>query len=173
MAEPEQVKKVREQIFSAPEGLKVYAILDGASAQTLPQAIYQYGVQSICLLRGELDPDLEQVAPYLVELDAESPFTDWVLGEGWGNHWGVFVLSRANSRAMRQHCRSLLYVYDPDNVPLFFRYYDPRVLRVYLPTCDSDELETVFGPVERYMMEGEDGETLLRCELKEGALVCG
>ena len=172
MAEPDQVNKVREQVFSAPEGLKVYAILDGASAERLPQTIYQHGAPSVCLLRGELDPDLEQVAPYLVSLDAESPFTDWVLGEGWGNHWGVFVVSTANFRALRQHFRSLLYVYDPENIPLFFRYYDPRVLRVYLPTCDSDELETVFGPVDRYLMEGEDGETLLRCELKGGALMC-
>jgi hypothetical protein len=30
---------------------------------------------------------------------------------------------------------------------LLFRYYDPRVLRVYLPSCRPSELETVFGPV--------------------------
>lgn len=172
MVEPDRVERVREQIFIAPESLKAYAILDGASAERLPQTIYQHGVRSVCLLRGELDPDLEQVAPYLVSLDAESPFTDWVLNDGWGNHWGIFVLSKADSRTMRQHFRSLLYVYDPENVPLFFRYYDPRVLRVYLPTCNDDELETIFGPVERYLMEGEDSETLLRCEMKDGALLC-
>lgn len=38
-----------------------------------------------------------------------------------------------------------------------FRYYDPRVLRVYLPTCRPDELRTVFGPIRSYLVEGEDG----------------
>jgi hypothetical protein len=173
MSETERIDRIREQIFSAPEGLKVYGVLDGASADRLPQAIYQHGVDSVCLLRGELEPDLAQVAPYLVRLDPGAPFTGWVLEEGWGNHWGIFVVTKADVRTLRQHFRSFLTVYDPDNVPLFFRYYDPRVLRVYLPTCNAEELETVFGPVERYLMEGKDDQSLLRCEFKEGALVCG
>ena len=172
MAETGQIDDIREQIFSVPEGLKVYAILDGASAEQLPQTIDQYSIESVCLLRGVLDPDLAQAAPYLVRLLDDSPFTDWVLSDGWGNHWGIFVVTTANLRTLRQHFRSFLTVYDPDNVPLFFRYYDPRVLRVYLPTCETEELEEIFGPVDRYLMEGEDGKTLLRCELKEGELLC-
>jgi hypothetical protein len=31
------------------------------------------------------------------------------------------------------------------------------VLRAYLPTCTPQEMETVFGPVERYIVEPEDG----------------
>ena len=172
MGETGQIDDIREQIFSVPEGLEVYAILDGASAAQLPQTIDQYSIESECLLRGVLDPDLAQAAPYLVRPLGDSPFTDWVLREGWGKHWGIFVVTTANLRALRQHFRSFLTVYDPDNVPLFFRYYDPRVLRVYLPTCDAEELDDVFGPVDRYLMEGEDGKTLVRCELKDGALLC-
>jgi hypothetical protein len=71
---------------------------------------------------------------------------------------------------MRRHFRSFLTVYDPDGKPLLFRYYDPRVLRVYLPTCDARELETVFGPVVAYLLEGEDPGDLLRFELSSGAL---
>ena len=171
MAPNEKLARVREQIFSAPEGLKIYAILDGASAGHLPQAIHRHGVESVCLLRGALDPGLAQAAPYLVRLDADSPFSDWILTEGWGRNWGIFVLSKADFRTLRQHFRSLLTVYDPDKVPLFFRYYDPRVMRVYLPTCNADELETVFGPVDRYVMEAENGQSPLRFELNDGGLV--
>ncbi len=172
MAASEKTDRIREQIFSIPEDLDVYAILDGASAEQLPQNIYRYSIESVCLLRGELDPELAQVSPYLVALAAESPFTDWLIGEGWGRHWGIYVVSGADLRTLRQHFRSFLTVYDPNNVPLFFRYYDPRVLRVYLPTCNAQELEAIFGPVDRYLMEGEDDESLLRCERKEGALFC-
>jgi len=171
MAANEKSDPIREQIFAIPEGLDVYAVLDGASAEQLPQQIGRHAVASACLLPGELDPGLAQVAPYLVALDAQSPFTDWVIGEGWGRHWGIFAVSGAGLRTLRRHFRSLLTVYDPDNLPLFFRYYDPRVLRVYLPTCTSEELDVVFGPVHRYLMEAEDGARLLRCERKEGAMV--
>jgi hypothetical protein len=45
-----------------------------------------------------------------------------------------------------------------------FRYYDPRVLRVYLPTCQPNELRTVFGPIRSYLVEGEDGKSLIEFE---------
>jgi hypothetical protein len=44
---------------------------------------------------------------------------------------------------------------------MIFRYYDPRVLRVYLPTCWPAELETFFGPVSAYLAEGEDGREII------------
>jgi hypothetical protein len=131
-----------------------------------------YGLQPefACLYRGELAPDLAEVAPYLVRLEPETEFADWLVSEGWGKHWGVFALAHATLREMRQHFRSFLTVYDPEGKPLLFRYYDPRVLRVYLPTCDARELETVFGPVGAYLLEGEDPNELLRFELSSGAL---
>ncbi len=44
---------------------------------------------------------------------------------------------------------------------MIFRYYDPRVLRVYLPTCLAPELRTVFGPVRRFLLESEDPALML------------
>jgi hypothetical protein len=41
-----------------------------------------------------------------------------------------------------------------------FRFYDPRVLRAYLPTCDAGELATVCGPAAMFVVEGERGEVL-------------
>lgn len=171
MTANEKIDRIREQIFAVPEGSRVYAVLDGASAPQLPQTIDTDGVDSVCLIRGELDADLAQAAPYLIELAAESPFTAWVLSEGWGQHWGIFAVCEAGIRTLRQHFRSLLTVYDPDGKPLFFRFYDPRVLRTYLPTCNAEELASFFGPVDRYLMEGEDNEALLRFEYEEGALL--
>lgn len=45
---------------------------------------------------------------------------------------------------------------------LYFRYYDPRVLRVYLPTCNAQELGFVFGPLDSFVLEGEDPSAVLR-----------
>ena len=45
---------------------------------------------------------------------------------------------------------------------LLFRYYDPRVLRVFLPTCTPAELAGFFGPIRGYLLEAGAPETLLR-----------
>ncbi len=155
------VQAVRQQLFAVPE-TTVYAILDGASVPELPQNLTRFSVAAECLFRGELEPDMAQVAPYLAVVPFDHPFTDWLLQEGWGQHWGVFAISRANLRTLRMHLRTFLKVYGPDLKPLYFRYYDPRVLRVYLPTCNDQELQTVFGPVLRYLLEDEDPATLLK-----------
>ena len=159
---------VRQQLFAVPE-TTVYAILDGASVPELPQNLTRFGVAAECLFRGELEPDMAQVAPYLAVAPPNHPFTDWLLQEGWGQHWGVFAISRANLRTLRMHLRTFLKVYGPDLKPLYFRYYDPRVLRVYLPTCNNQELQTVFGPVLRYLLEDEDPATLLKFWIDHGA----
>jgi hypothetical protein len=85
-----------------------------------------------------------------------------LIEKGWGNHWGIFAVANTELKTMRRHFRTFLMVYDPEGKPLYFRYYDPRVLRVYLPTCNLEETDAVFGPISGYMMEGENPETLLR-----------
>jgi hypothetical protein len=52
-------------------------------------------------------------------------------------------------------------VRDPAGKRLMFRYYDPRVLRVYLPTCTAAELRAIFGLVERFWMEDEQSDRVL------------
>ena len=78
--------------------------------------------------------------------------------------------SGADLHSLRQHFRGFLTVHDASGKPLLFRYYDPRVLRTYLPTCSGEELNTMFGPVDAYLMEDESGAALLRFRLKNGTL---
>jgi hypothetical protein len=124
----------------------------------------------VCLYRGELAPDLAQVAPYLVQLAPQADFTNWVLTQGWGKHWGVFAATAGDLAAMRGHLRRFLMVYDPKGKPVYFRFYDPRVLRVFLPTCNGEQLAEFFGPVTSFVMEGEEPETILTFGRTGGAL---
>ena len=54
---------------------------------------------------------------------------------------------------------------------LVFRYYDPRVLRPYLPTCTETELDFVFGPVQRFLVEAEGGAAAVAYHREGGHLV--
>ena len=47
---------------------------------------------------------------------------------------------------------------DEDGAVFYFRFYDPRVMRLYLPTCLEKELRTVFGPVRAFFIEAENDE---------------
>jgi hypothetical protein len=43
------------------------------------------------------------------------------------------------------HFRQFMVIHDPDNKSVYFRFYDPRVLRTYLPKFDSDQLNLMYG----------------------------
>jgi Domain of unknown function (DUF4123) len=162
--------QIANLLFSEDE-MNVFAILDGASIPNLLEQLYNCDLEYECLYRGELAPDLAEVAPYLVQLQQKSAFTEWVLEKGWGRHWGVFAKSTADLRSLRRHLRRFLIVHDSAAKPLYFRYYDPRVLRVYLSTCNAAELETIFGPVDRYVMEDEQASGILSFRNNTGVLV--
>lgn len=148
-----------------------YAVLDGASVPGLLAKLAELSPEHCCLFRGELEPDLAEAAPYLVTLLPEHAFTDWLFRNGWAKHWGVFAQSHADFRAMRKHFRTFFIVSGVNGKPAFFRYYDPRVLRVYLPSCTPDELDTVFGPIIHYLVESETGDAVLRFHAANGALI--
>jgi hypothetical protein len=148
----------------------VYAVLGGASVKGLVKKLYEDEPEFCCLYRGELQPDTATVAPYLVRLETESPFTEWVVRDGWGLNWGVFILSTANLRTLRNHFREFIQVELPDRRTVLFRYYDPRVFRSFLPVCNSAELGKFFGPVQSFVVEGAAPDAGIRFSLAVGAL---
>ena len=169
MATENIVLAVKQRLFADQE-TNVFAVLDGASIPDLRMSLYQHQPEHVCLYRGELEDDIAEVAPYLVQLEKEADFTNWVLTQGWGEHWGIFALASEPLVEMRQHFRRFLTVYGPEHKPLVFRYYDPRVLRVYLPTCNAEELATVFGPVANFLCEDDDPTMVLRFRSAAGSL---
>lgn len=157
--------------FLFVERTRAYAVLDGAAIPDLPLRMYETQPRAICLYRGELAPDIAEVAPYLVELFPADAFTDWLLDEigGGGKNWGIFARSRYSLTEVRKHFRKFLTVYDAAGNPLLFRYYDPRVLRKFLPTCDAESLSAMFAGVTSYLAENGATE-FLRFEQDNGKL---
>ena len=119
--------------------IKTWAILDGARDKRIYEAICQSFEVKCCLFAGELSPELSRVAPYLIQLEPEDRLTKLLLDQGWGNSWGIYLRSDASLETLRRHFRSFLRVSDEAGRKLLFRYYDPRVLRVFLPTCVTEQ----------------------------------
>ena len=178
-------RAIQRLLFAEQEGDSgVYAVMDGAAVPDLLIQLYEFAPDYECLYSGKLDPEMAGAAPYLVALKKDAPFTHWALEKTWGRSAGIFVTARPlppeegpepgaaaaaadegidfGLRAMRRHFRKFLKVYGPTGKPMYFRYYDPRVLRVYLPTCNEEESAVVFGPVRSYLLEDEDPNVFLR-----------
>ncbi|MDX2148572.1 MAG: DUF4123 domain-containing protein [Planctomycetota bacterium] len=57
---------------------------------------------------------------------------------------------------VRRHFRRFLVVRrDATGESAYFRYYDPRILRAFLPACTPTELKQFFGPVVSFHVQDE------------------
>ncbi len=144
------------------EGTSLFALLDGSRDPRVLKAIVESGLDRECLLSGDLVPALQAAAPYIVRLRHGSLACEKLIGEMWGKSWGMFVAAQVGLRMVHRHLRTFLRVQTEDRRKLLFRYYDPRVLRVFLPSCDPGQLWQIFGPIQRFDMETPDSNQLLR-----------
>jgi hypothetical protein len=139
-----------------PEDGDAYVILDAARAGRVLRVLEGTRVERVVLYEGPIDPRIAAVAPWLVLLPRSSGDTRRVVEAAWGNAWGVFLSTRTEMDSLRRHLRRFLSVLTERRKKLLFRYYDPRVLRPYLPSCTESELQTFLGPIDQYVIEGEE-----------------
>lgn len=151
---------------------EVHWLLDGARDSTIWDIIRRGGLEYSCLFGGDLHPRLQTAAPYLVHLAPGSPTTDLLLRRGWGNAWGIVTVADPAVTLSQQtlHFKKLLRVTLEHGGQFGFRFYDPRVLNTYLPTCTGDELRPFFGPVRRLIAERPGGSMFYAFELGPGGL---
>lgn len=141
--------------------LRVFCIQDAAADPCIHPNLVLSAMDRVCLYEGRMPTALEQAAPYLVRLPALSPYTRWYLDRSWGRGWGILFQSEANLADLRAHFRRLLLVRGEGGGRYLFRFYDPRVLRAYLPTCTPEEAREFFGPVRRFFCESGNGSECL------------
>ncbi len=163
------IRRALSQIKVAEKPTSVFALVDGAQDDRVFALLRGEGNDYRCLYGSELPRALATVAPYLVAL-GDHPFAGYFARLGRGNNWGVMLRSSASMDDLAEHFASMIRARLPEGREVLFRYYDPRVLRAYLGTCTSDELDQVFGPVEAFLIEQGDGHwSVYRRE--KGALV--
>lgn len=113
----------------------------------------------------------KKAAPYLFELKPETDFANWYFKNGWNQSWGVPLFSSGTFEETYRHFRKFLIVKTEEGKQMYFRFYDPRVLRIFLPTCDRSQILEFFGPVKIFICEDEDPEHILLFSHQNGELV--
>ena len=152
---------------------RLFALLDAAKdsqvlelLQPLDQADYQ------SLYEGKPAEQLAGFAPYLVSLSANPSLLKKLVETGWGESWGIYFTSEYPFARVRQHFRQFLLVTNQSGKQLYFRFYDPRVLRKFLPTCTPAQLTEFFGPIRRFFLEGVNKNQVLQFQCQPTGLQC-
>ncbi len=134
----------------------LYALLDAAREPSVLKVIFESKEEYQSLYEGAAGAQLTHFAPYLVRIPPKSPLLDTLVQQAWAKSWGVYLTCGQPLKDLRTHFRHFLTVKLPDGKQVSFRYYDPRVLRLFLPTCNVEEITQFFGPVKHFLVEAED-----------------
>jgi len=123
-------------------GGQLFILVDMARDERIYSQLIQFAdaIHARSLYQGDLGERLAHVSPYLLSLRADQPGSRWFAEAGFGQSWGLFITTPVGFDELRRHLRKFNIVYRENGTPLVFRYYDPRVLRRFLPTCTPDEL---------------------------------
>jgi hypothetical protein len=149
-------RQPRLQDLLAKDFQPLYALLDASREPSVLKVILESKEEHQSLYAGPQGAQLAHFAPYLIRVPQESALLDTLVQQAWSKSWGVFVTCDQPLKDLRTHFRHFLTVKLPDGQQVYFRYYDPRVLRLFLPTCLPEETAQFFGPVKHFLMEAED-----------------
>lgn len=137
---------------------KLYAVVDPAREERLLVLLREAVDRSQSLYEGTQGLAMAEVAPYLVEIEPNSLLLAHLVMEGWSKRWGIYIVSDDPFIALRRHFRRILMIEDEKGQALYFRFYDPRVIGAFLPTCTDQQRGAVFGDIDAFLIEGPRGE---------------
>lgn len=146
----------------------LYALVDAARDPRVLTVLRRSVDTHESLYEGAAGAAFDDVAPYLVKLMPDSRLLERLLSEGWGEAWGVFLVSGEPFREVRRHLRRFLMVHElPTMRRLYFRFYDPRVLRDFLPIASRRQRGELFGQFTRESNPVEAGASVIDALLWE------
>ena len=152
---PDQLETLRQA--SAGQG-PLYALMDGALASELQAVLieHQPRLDYLPLFLGDDKGSLAPVSPYLIRINSfDDNLLWWLLDEGQGKSWGIYLCSQTELTALHHHLFCLLSVRGLEGEKLYFRYYDPRVLRPFWKALTKEEQNRLMGPIQTILVEDE------------------
>ncbi|MEW4568323.1 DUF4123 domain-containing protein [Tautonia sp. JC769] len=148
----------------------LFVVLDAARDPLILALLNTCSERFQSLYEGLLADQLVESAPYLVSLPSRSPFLETLATQGWGKSWGILLVSPSPFETIRKHLRRFLTINHEGGGQVVFRFYDPRVLSIFLPSCTPGEARDFFGPVQGFLVEGDGAAELRRFSIVPNGL---
>lgn len=139
-----------------------YALLDPIRIGLDFADAYSLAIEGIVLQTSIQAEDFQNVTPHLFPCEVGDQLYNWITSTGKGDSWGIFVQSPLGIESLGKQLQKLLVVsMQTDGRQVYFRFYDPRVLRSFLPSCQKDQLKEIFIGVDTFICEDKDDDFLL------------
>lgn len=152
---PEEVVLVKQALTALSTERNLYGVFDAARDDRVLTLLRESVDEHCSLYNGIKGRALDDVAPYLVRFDADSGLLQALVEEGWGRAWGIYLTSDRPFKEVRTHLRRFLIVAeDTTDQRLYFRYYDPRILRDFWPLTTPRQKDDLIGPLHGFFFEG-------------------
>lgn len=145
-----------ERWYQTPEVGALYAVYDAARSIEVLPGLEATGERYVSLFQERSPSQLDQAAPLLAMLTPDGALARRTLDQGWASRWSIFLRASVHLDLVRQQLRRLLTAQLPSGQKVLFRFYDPRILRLYLPTCTPEELAQFFGPLHAFYAFHDD-----------------
>lgn len=148
MSEPrlfhQYLESAQEQVGDAAS---MYLVLSGTSEAEPVRYFYDRdGLTGRPLFRATPYAGWREVMPFLVQVNLQSPFLDWV-AETDAEDWGWAAISTASFNQVFDHLQSLIQILMPDQRAVFFRYWDPRFFGPLLSLLETRDRAAMMGPM--------------------------
>lgn len=112
----------------------VWVIIDAIKRPDIAILLDIFETEHCCLWKGKSAENYSYYAPYLVKLNLEHPFTNWLFDNSIENPIGIYLCSRLSLKELSHQLRKFNQVFDEEkNSWLMFRYYDPLTVKKLLP----------------------------------------
>jgi len=126
----------------------LWAVLDGVAWPGPPQVLAASG-DSYSSLYTSTDTGTLASGPWLVHLPEGSKMYDTIVAQDPTRHTGIFLHSALPLAELKRHLRRFTMANIPDGgtAPVYFRFYDPRVLLDMAAALDHANLARFMEPI--------------------------
>ncbi|HLJ91416.1 MAG TPA: DUF4123 domain-containing protein [Candidatus Angelobacter sp.] len=127
-----------------------FAILDPCMvSETIKKAEEAGQERAVSLFNQTPLEEYFTLAPYVFR--ADEALLEWIPKQN-----SVLVFAKVSLQELAAHLQFFLMAALPDRRRWYFRFYDPRILKAYLPSCDLSELSRFYGPIRAFGFHQEE-----------------
>lgn len=125
----------------------LWAVIDGVNWPGIAAVLVKAGTDHCCLY-STLDPDSRAMAPRLVRVVPGSDFARLLGARAHDSHSYILLTGGGSLEDMRAHLRRFTMLSIPDaDAPVYFRFYDPRVMIDAVAAMPESFLERFAQPI--------------------------
>ncbi|MFN6160807.1 MAG: DUF4123 domain-containing protein [Planctomycetota bacterium] len=150
-------------ILDACDAPNVLALVDSLTNAQESDPKSERLVQS--MYSGKAAQQYRAIAPYLFTLTPD--LLDWIVADLAGQPWGFLFHAELDFKSARKHFRNFVTVLDPQGEKMLFRFYDPRVLKMFVESANEQENQSFFGSCSQIVIP--EGDRFLRLDHSAGA----